>query len=224
MPISEAAEQVSHRIGVPGTRAAPLAYFQSNGVRGFRQAARFGWLAGEEPATLRLERGKEPASIMPVAWSDIVSAFEFVSGGDGGETVFLCRETGEMHWHSGNGDNFEELPEDIDDREKYVKLPDKRDLDLGQRLVMRFTREELPTATTRSSKSSRVAAPIGGSRTCWSTKARSTSGSNSKMPRRRRRYANGVRRTGSWSRVDRRLRRRTTPRLRPRWVASRLAS
>ena len=28
-----------------------------------------------------------------------------------------------MHWHSGNGDNFEELPEDIDDREKYVKLP-----------------------------------------------------------------------------------------------------
>jgi hypothetical protein len=31
MPISEAAEQVSHRVGVPGTRAAPLAYFQSNG-------------------------------------------------------------------------------------------------------------------------------------------------------------------------------------------------
>jgi hypothetical protein len=28
MPISEAAEQVSHRIGVPGTRAASLAYFQ----------------------------------------------------------------------------------------------------------------------------------------------------------------------------------------------------
>ena len=81
---------------------------------------------------------------MPVAWSDILSAFEFVSGGDGGETVFLCRETGETHWHSGNGDNFEELPEDIDDREKYVKLPNKRDLDLGQRLVMRFTREELP--------------------------------------------------------------------------------
>ena len=34
--------------------------------------------------------------------------------------------------------------EDIDDREKYVKLPNKRDLDLGPRLVMRFTREELP--------------------------------------------------------------------------------
>ena len=81
---------------------------------------------------------------MPVAWSDILSAFEFVSGGDTGETVYLCRETGETHWHSENGDNFEELPEDIDDREKYVKLPDKRDLDLGQRLVMRFTREELP--------------------------------------------------------------------------------
>jgi hypothetical protein len=31
MLIGEAAQQVSHRIGVPGTRAAPVAYFQSNG-------------------------------------------------------------------------------------------------------------------------------------------------------------------------------------------------
>jgi hypothetical protein len=85
---------------------------------------------------------------MLVAWSDILSAFEFVSGGDGGEMVFLSRETGETFWHS-DGDNFEELPGDIDDREKYVKLPNKRDLDLGQRLVMRFTREELPNRYTK---------------------------------------------------------------------------
>ena len=31
---------------------------------------------------------------MPVAWSDILSAFEFVSGGDGGDMVFLRWETG----------------------------------------------------------------------------------------------------------------------------------
>ena len=41
-------------------------------------------------------------------------------------------------------DEIEELPEDIDDREKYVAIPDKRDLDLGRRLVFRFVREFLP--------------------------------------------------------------------------------
>jgi hypothetical protein len=75
MPISEAPKQVSRRIGVPGTRAAPLAYFQSNGSS--FPVIWTGWLAGEEPVTLKLERGKEPGSI---ACSDILSAFEFVSG------------------------------------------------------------------------------------------------------------------------------------------------
>jgi uncharacterized protein UPF0158 len=38
----------------------------------------------------------------------------------------------------------EELPDDIDDEEKYVQLPDKRELDLGKPLVLDFVREVLP--------------------------------------------------------------------------------
>ncbi len=79
---------------------------------------------------------------MPVAWDDILLAFEFVSIGDSDNSAYLCRETGAFIWHSEFGDNFEELPDDIDDAEKYVALPNPRDLDLGKPLVMRFARDE----------------------------------------------------------------------------------
>jgi hypothetical protein len=79
---------------------------------------------------------------MPVAWDDILLAFEFVSMGESNNSVFLCRETGAMFWRSDFGDNFEALPDDIDDGAKYLALPDPRDLDLGKPLVMRFADEE----------------------------------------------------------------------------------
>ena len=37
-----------------------------------------------------------------------------------------------------------ETPDDIDDPEKYVPVPDKRDLDLGSHLVFDFTAQYLP--------------------------------------------------------------------------------
>jgi hypothetical protein len=79
---------------------------------------------------------------MPIAWDEILTAFEFVSVGDSDNSAFLCRKTGEMFWHSDSSDELDELPEDIDDAEKYLALPDPRDLDLGRPLVMRFAAEE----------------------------------------------------------------------------------
>ncbi len=80
---------------------------------------------------------------MSVAWDDILTAFEFVSAGDSDNSAYLCRETGAVVWHTEIGDNFEELPDDIDDEAKYVAVPGARDLDLGKPLVMRFADEEL---------------------------------------------------------------------------------
>jgi len=80
---------------------------------------------------------------MPVAREEVFFAFEFISMGEGGDSAYLCLETGAVFCRSESGDNFEELPDDIDDHEKYVALPNPRDLDLGTRLVMRFAREEL---------------------------------------------------------------------------------
>jgi hypothetical protein len=45
-------------------------------------------------------------------------------------------------WHSEFGDNDEKLPDDIDN-EKYIAIPDKRELDLGEPLVLDFAREFL---------------------------------------------------------------------------------
>ena len=81
---------------------------------------------------------------MPVSFSDLQLAFEFVSSGGMGENeAYLDRQSGKIYWHSGFGDNDEELPDDIDD-EKYIAIPDKKELDLGKPLVLDFAREFLP--------------------------------------------------------------------------------
>jgi hypothetical protein len=86
---------------------------------------------------------------MPVSIGDITGAFEFANtGGDMGEfCAFVCKQTGKIYYQTDFLDAAElndELPNDIDDEEKYVALPDKRELDLGKPLVLDFAREVLP--------------------------------------------------------------------------------
>jgi len=81
---------------------------------------------------------------MLVNFADLQLAFEFVSSGGMGENeAYLDRQSGKIYWHSEFGDNEEELPNDIDD-EKYISIPDKRELDLGKSLALDFAREFLP--------------------------------------------------------------------------------
>src|SRR5437660_9589792 len=81
---------------------------------------------------------------MPVSFLDLQLAFEFVSSGGMGENeAYLDRWSGKIYWHSEFGDNDEELPDDIDDK-NYILIPDKRELDLGKPLVLDFAREFLP--------------------------------------------------------------------------------
>jgi hypothetical protein len=82
---------------------------------------------------------------MPVSWNDLILAFEFVSAGSTREhQVFLCKPTGKLYWHSDSPDELDELPDDIEDGEKYVQIPDRRELDLGRPLVFDFVRQFLP--------------------------------------------------------------------------------
>jgi hypothetical protein len=57
---------------------------------------------------------------------------------------WLCKESGRIYLHFANYDEAEELPDDIDDTEKYIQIPNKRDLDLGKPLVLAFASEFLP--------------------------------------------------------------------------------
>jgi hypothetical protein len=60
---------------------------------------------------------------MPVSFSDLQLALEFVSSGMGENEAYLDRQSGKIYWHSEFGDNDTEFPGDIDD-EKYIAIPD----------------------------------------------------------------------------------------------------
>ena len=82
---------------------------------------------------------------MAITYSALQDAFMMASiDGMGEQEVYLSRETGEVHWHNEFGDNIEELPDDVDDATKYVRVPGRKDLDLGRPLVMSFVEEHLP--------------------------------------------------------------------------------
>lgn len=78
-------------------------------------------------------------------FEDLRLAFELVSYGERGEceayvrisdgAVFRCNELGEP---------LDELPDDIDDKNKYVAIPHKDDLGLGEPLMLAFAYEYLP--------------------------------------------------------------------------------
>ncbi len=86
---------------------------------------------------------------MPVSIADITEAFEFANtdGSIGEFNAFVCRRTGKIHYQTDFLDVAEmngELPDDLDDEEKYIALPDRRDLELGKPPALDFAREFLP--------------------------------------------------------------------------------
>jgi len=79
-----------------------------------------------------------------VKFSDLELAFDFVSfEGSTEHLAYVRKDTGEVLWGSDDLDE-EELPDDIDDEEKYLAIPSKRDLGLGKSLVFDFMRQFLP--------------------------------------------------------------------------------
>src|SRR5690348_6325460 len=91
---------------------------------------------------------------MPVSFSDLQLACEFVSSGDMGENeAYLDRQSGKIYWHSEFGDNDEELPDDIDD-EKYISIR-IRESSISVRLWSWISLvSSCPTTTTRFATSS----------------------------------------------------------------------
>ena len=113
---------------------------------------------------------------MPVAFSELLYAFEFISSDPVfGNSARVNRETGAVHWHSDWDLELYGLPKDIEDDQKYLELPDPRDLDLGKPLVMRFAADGWTITTTRSPTSFPARAPIAASRISLSGSAPSIS-------------------------------------------------
>jgi hypothetical protein len=87
---------------------------------------------------------------MPVSFNDILGAYHFASadGGVGEHQAFYCKQSGKIYWYSEFLDDADqdELPQDLDEDEdeKYLRVPDKRELGLGKPLALDFAREFLP--------------------------------------------------------------------------------
>ena len=81
---------------------------------------------------------------MIVDFEEIIMGFDYVSAGQMGENqAYLNKKTGKIILHSDMAENFEELPDDLDD-EKYIELPHKSELGLGKALAIDFAYEKLP--------------------------------------------------------------------------------
>jgi hypothetical protein len=78
---------------------------------------------------------------MRVSLRELLDAVEFVSFGN---EAFLCKQSGRIYLHAEDLDDLEEVPDDIEDEKKYLPIPDKRELDLGKRLVLDFAHQFLP--------------------------------------------------------------------------------
>ena len=86
-------------------------------------------------------------SRVTVDFSDLREAYEFVNVGDEFACeAFLSLETGQIFWRSDDEGAFDEPPGDVEDREKYLPIPGKRELDLGKHRVLQFAAEYLPEA------------------------------------------------------------------------------
>ena len=59
-------------------------------------------------------------------------------------SAYICRETGKIWFGSDDSFEEEELPDDLDDTDKYIEVPHKRDFDLGKSLVLSFATKKLP--------------------------------------------------------------------------------
>ena len=79
-----------------------------------------------------------------IKFSDIQDAFLFVSSsGYGMNTAILCKDTGQILYHSEMGD-LEEIDDDDLDWDMCIEIPHKNDLDMGQSLIFGFVEMQLP--------------------------------------------------------------------------------
>ena len=81
---------------------------------------------------------------MNMKYSDVENAFMFVSMSPPDENyAYFNKETGETYYVSTLGDS-DEVPDDLEENEKYISIPHKNDLNLGRDLVFDFISANLP--------------------------------------------------------------------------------
>ena len=83
--------------------------------------------------------------MVTITYEDLSLAFDFVSSGAPmAHRAYVSLDTGKVYWISElNPVDEEEIPDDLETSDRYVEIPHKNDLDLGQQLALRFAEERL---------------------------------------------------------------------------------
>jgi len=84
--------------------------------------------------------------MVTVKYEDLSAAFDFVSFGAPFEhRAFVSLDTGAIYWISETSPiDEEDLPDDLETSDRYIAIPHKNELDLGNNLALRFAEEQLP--------------------------------------------------------------------------------
>ncbi len=77
---------------------------------------------------------------------ELRDVLDFVSAGEAFDhSAYISLDTGKIYWSSTEaGLEEKDLPQDIDDSDRYLAIPSQRELGLGRRLALAFAAEELP--------------------------------------------------------------------------------
>jgi len=80
-----------------------------------------------------------------INFSELRNAFEFVSSGPSSQhSAYICVDTGIIYWTSNVMDLEEDIPDDLETSDRYIQVPHKNDLKLGQGLALAFIDQEIP--------------------------------------------------------------------------------
>lgn len=84
--------------------------------------------------------------MVTIKYDDLFLAFDFVSSAAPSEhQAYVSLDSGAIFWVSeGDPIDEEDLPDDLDTSDRYIAVPHKYDLDLGNNLARRFVEEQLP--------------------------------------------------------------------------------
>ena len=79
-------------------------------------------------------------------YDDLSMAFDFVNfDGSMDHQAYVSLDTGTIYWISEtNPIEEDELPDDLETSDRYIAIPHKNELDLGNTLALRFVEERLP--------------------------------------------------------------------------------
>jgi hypothetical protein len=84
--------------------------------------------------------------MVTVKYDDLSAAFDFVSFAPPFEhRAFVSLDTGVIYWISeASPIEEEDLPDDLETSDRYIAIPHKNELDLGNNLALRFAEEQMP--------------------------------------------------------------------------------